>query len=146
MTIQEILTQGFGHRLLNPFVLQHGTPYRKQPLPKGFKRGTPRMCYRNSARLALRRGLIYVEGFAKFLNIDHATGHAWCVEPGSDLVIDVTNDGFTEYYGIAFRTDFLREYMKQYPDNCLLDNWENEWPILKTSPNRFLYTHEARTA
>jgi hypothetical protein len=110
------------------FVLAQGREYTPQVLPKKYRRGRLQACFDNAYRAARRHGLIYIEGFAAL-----GSGpffpilHAWCVEPGSHLVIDRTWGKPGEvYYGVPINL----EYRKRQAGS-VLDNWQAGYPILQ---------------
>jgi hypothetical protein len=120
-------------------VLKFGQKYEWQERPKGFRRGIPKQCFFNSTKLVLRRpDLIYVEGFACLKSIAFPIHHAWCVRRGSNKVIDVTPANFGTYWGIPFSTDYVRERWSKQPEGAsLLDDWENDFPLLRTNEQDF---------
>lgn len=74
---------------IHEYVLEHGQLW-KQPapaLPPNIKRMTPKLCFDNAYRLAVKhKTLQYVEGYAaRFI----AVHHAWCVT-ADGTVIDPT--------------------------------------------------------
>lgn len=115
------------------FILKHGKSYRYKPLPSPMTLEMPKYCFHNSYHYAIKRGLIYVEGYATSRDISGIPIlHAWNVRPDSNIVVDVTSDAFTHYYGVPFTTEYLKEHHQKYPNNAsLLDNWHNNWPVLR---------------
>ena len=126
------------YRGSHDFVSQHGQLYQAQALPKRFRPGTPQWCFGNSQLLAIKHGLIYVEGFAWTKKL---TGlpleHAWCVEPGSKKVIDVTwhnKCADAAYFGVPFATAYIKRRRRALNGKsfapALIDDWQNGWPLL----------------
>lgn len=121
------------------FVVRNGRPFVAQPLPRKYRRGAPKLCFYNATTLAIRRKLVYVEGYALLATVGgFPIHHAWCVEPDTATVIDVTATNLTDYWGIAFSTKYLadrwkRETKKSHGSiNCsLIDSWEDRWPLLR---------------
>lgn len=113
-------------------VLKFGRFYEPQQLPKSFRRGRFKACFRNSALQAFKkRNLIYVEGYALLEGLTLPTHHAWLVERGSTKVIDRTLL-FGSYFGIPFRTEYVRERWKALPEGVsLLDDWESGFPLFQ---------------
>jgi hypothetical protein len=114
------------------FILKNGRPYEAAALPRGIRMGRPRECFRNAATLALRKPNLYtyVEGYAvnRWIAM-HTVAHAWCV--GSDnYAVDPTWDEGTEYFGVAFRHDYLRRVLKSRRDYGLIDNPEMDFPLV----------------
>lgn len=113
------------------FLLEHGQPWRAQPLPENIPRGEVKDCYRNAALLTLDHpGLKYVEGLATPQLLPFPVEHAWCVDQ-KGRVIDPTWDKpeESEYFGIVFRTEFLRKFLQEVGYYGLLCCWEKRWPI-----------------
>jgi hypothetical protein len=109
------------------FVLFHGRPCIPQELPRGYRRRQMGQCFENAYRLARRRGLVYVEGFAARHESAFAPiHHAWCVEPGSALVIDPTWGYGDAYFGVSINLAY-----RKAQGGCVLDNWQAGWPILQ---------------
>ena len=110
------------------FLLEHGREWEPSPLPIKFKRGVIKQCYKNAAQMALKfKELTYVEGYA---NNIIPVSHAWCVDLAG-RVIDNTwdNPEQQEYFGIPFKTEFLRKFLLQAKDYSLLDQWRLGYPI-----------------
>jgi hypothetical protein len=109
------------------FVLAHGRAFVPRPLPRGYRRGAVRACFENAYRLARRRGLVYVEGLAFRTGAgDVPIHHAWCVEPGGDLVIDTTWGDGDAYFGVPISLAYRKSQR-----GSVLDNWQAGWPLLQ---------------
>jgi hypothetical protein len=94
--------------------------------------GRPRECFRNAATLALRNPniYIYVEGYAVNTWIAmHTMAHAWCIN-SDDFAVDPTWDEGTEYFGVPFRHDYLRQALNARRDYGLIDNPEMDFPLV----------------
>lgn len=117
------------------FIKTHGRLWKPCPeLPKSVRPGTAKQCFKDAALLAMRRpDLIYCEGYG--LSIFPVL-HAWCVDQ-SGKVVDPTWTGngiyAREYFGVAILTDYLTEALLQQKHYCLIDAWEQRWPML-TAP------------
>lgn len=123
--------KGYAYNSMEEFVLKNGQPYENAPLPRKYPRLVPRECYCNSVVIAAMYGLIYVEGYA--LGVIPVL-HAWCVEPGSNKVIDPTwtDDLRKDYFGIPFAWSYIRKHWASAAETaCLIDNWHDSWPLLK---------------
>ncbi|MCI0462778.1 MAG: hypothetical protein L0Z62_38005 [Gemmataceae bacterium] len=113
---------------VHAFVLAHGRAYTPHALPNKYRLRLPKACFDNAYRLARGHRLIYVEGFAAkkeaaFVPILHA----WCVEPGSDLVIDTTwSEVGDVYFGVPINLDY-----RQRQGGSVLDHWQAGYPILQ---------------
>jgi hypothetical protein len=110
------------------FVLAHGRAYTPQALPKKFRRGRLQACFDNAYRAARRHGLTYVEGFSALgSGAFFPILHAWCVEPGSHLVIDRTWGTPGEiYFGVPINLEYRKGQA-----GSVLDNWQAGYPILQ---------------
>jgi len=92
------------------FVLKHGRAYQSPAkdycLPNW--RGRMKMCFLNATVIALRcLPLTYVEGFA--INLVPCA-HAWVINPKGQVIDPTWTDAPNAvYYGVAFRTAFLRQ-------------------------------------
>lgn len=117
---------------LEGFVQKFGQEFVASPRPKRYTQGLPRHCYMNSAKLAMRSTkLVYVEGLASIKTIGLVIPHAWVVELNSNRVIDVTSDGFKSYFGVAFKTHYVREvWDSRKSEFSLLNNWQQNHPLL----------------
>lgn len=117
------LTQQYGSGIECPaFVLRHGLPWQPAASPPTIRRGTPKECYSNAAKLAFcRPDLIYIEGFARWLNGPSIPfEHAWCCDSLGN-VVDPTWTSGNEYFGVPFRTDFVREFIQKKQSWTVID-------------------------
>lgn len=117
-------------------VLKFGRSYRKQPLPKGIKRGEKKQCFFNAAMLVMNNDLIYVEGFALLPNIPLPIHHAWCIAEGEDAVIDPTSDKLVEYIGIPFRLPVIEDVWKNGSGESLLNITKGKYAILRMTAEK----------
>lgn len=131
--------QGFVYSSLFEFALTHGK-MMKPPVEMPFarvERGIPRQCFMNAANLAMgRRGFIYCEGWAMSVI---PVPHAWnLVEYAGELrVLDITwRTPGTEYFGMAFKTAYLKKQLSQQKYFGLIDAWDVGWPLLKMKPSQ----------
>jgi hypothetical protein len=112
----EFQKAAFGSRSLNEFMLTYGRDYQIGPDTFAGPRGERHGCYKNACHLAIEDPtLTYVEG--KVATCGIAIDHAWCIN-WDGIVIDPTleaaraDDTFTRvhgYFGVPFRTDYLRK-------------------------------------
>lgn len=124
------------YQTMEEFVLKNGQVYSPQQLPKKFRSGRFQFCFGNSFLAAKRHGLIYVEGYA-ISNGEHI--HAWCVEPGSQDVIDRTWRQGKAYFGVPFDLGFVARTLKSRGCYGVLDNWEQGFPLLETHSDEWKY-------
>ena len=112
------------------FLLRHGRSFEWHPFPRRLRRGVPRQCYRNAARLALRSGrFVYVEGYAVAPKIGISIEHAWCIDAARRVVDPTWEDG-CDYFGVAFRTDYLRRVVRANRTYGLIYNTPMGHPLL----------------
>ena len=113
------------------FVLKHGRNFKPQRTPDKYidLRGEIKECFKNSAMAAcLCRDLIYCEGYAcGFIPVMHA----WCVTLDGRLVELTWRDIGTEYFGIPFKSEFLRRKLLESKYYGLIDDWHNNWPLVR---------------
>lgn len=98
--------------------------------PEHLKPGEPKNCYGNAAQAALSfPELTYVEGYATGII---PVEHAWCVDE-SGKVVDTTWDDSQQcaYYGVPFRTDWLRKFLIEKTTYGVIDDWERGYPLLR---------------
>ena len=106
----EMRLRHFGEHPFVRFMLDHGKDYAIGPETFAGRRGAGGQCYKNSSLLAFNDdNLTYVEGTVDIFGgipIDHA----WCIN-AAGVVIDPTLDGdnVSGYYGVPFRTDYVRK-------------------------------------
>lgn len=116
-------------------LLEHGREWTPAKLPPGMERGQPKMCFMESSHLAIREfgrrnGLVYCEGYAISDVVPIPLEHAWCVTK-SGHVVDTVWDNPQEchYFGIPFRTDFLKMILLKSKHYGLLDCYSLRWPL-----------------
>jgi hypothetical protein len=120
------------------FVMANGQPFQYKSLPRHISRGTLRHCFENAYDLALRSGLVYVEGFAAGII---PVLHAWCLDSGGK-VVDPTWHALLNpvYYGVPFKRGFVLDTVLRRKMYGIIDDWENGFPLLagKYMPEEFL--------
>jgi hypothetical protein len=98
------------------FKLQNARDYAIGPHSYSLPRGEPKQCYMNATHLALELPhLTYVEGNISMMGIP--IEHAWCVDEEGAVVDptiapglkDGSFDRVSDYFGIPFRTDYVRK-------------------------------------
>lgn len=113
---------------LADFILQHGRRFKPGRCPKSYRTGALiKQCFRNAMRLAMRRDLVYVEGYAMASTIP--LPHAWCVKQNSDVVIDPTWDDGVGYFGVPIKLDYVCKSYTASKQYAVIDNWYCKWPI-----------------
>lgn len=126
------------------FVLVNGRPFTPQLRPTGIRTGGFRQCFDNAFRLARRRKLIYVEGYA-IRGFDgwrcHPVLHAWC-STSDGLVVDNTWKDGLEYFGVPIDLAFLQQTRETSGQFSVLDNWEQGYPILRSGTAVWQYRDE----
>lgn len=89
--------------LLQRFVLKHGKTFSGRTLPRRYRRGPIKECFRNSA-VALQKysELEYYEGYAMSRKFQFPFLHAWNVADGKVVELTLRNPVDYEYYGVYF--------------------------------------------
>jgi hypothetical protein len=125
---------------VSDFVAKYGKSFEYQQLPVKYPKMTPKYCFYNSMCLALkRRNLVYVEGFALVESALLPIHHAWCVEIGSNKVIDPTTSNLRDYFGVPFKIEVVDKKSKDKTGQCsIIDDVEHKWPLLKMSREQVL--------
>ena len=109
------------------FMLENGRDYEYGPASFAGPRGEPKQCFMNATHLALNDpALTYVEGkVGLIIPIDHA----WCID-ADGMVVDPTLapavadgsfDRVSGYFGVPFRTEYLRKAIFRNNNYGLLD-------------------------
>jgi hypothetical protein len=112
----EAMYRAWPNNKMVKFKLENARDYPIGPHSYSLPRGEPKQCYMNATHLALELPhLTYVEGNIAMFGI--AIEHAWCVDE-EGVVVDTTlapdlKDGsfdrISNYFGIPFRTDYVRK-------------------------------------
>ena len=102
------------------YVLRCGKEYAVPAVarPKGIRKGTDKMCFMNSYRIADEHGWTYVEGFAFSIIPTH---HAWCVTPEGVVVETTWKDAGSAYYGVEFDRRFMDSVMLETRHYGIMD-------------------------
>lgn len=121
------------HRIVTPFVERYARIFEPRNLPKPLRRGRLGACFANSYHMAIRHGVTYVEGYA-VTQWGRAHLHAWCID-GGGTVFDRTWDDALAYFGIPFRTSFLKKtiWERRLAGDLyygLLDDWTAGFPLI----------------
>lgn len=131
------------------FLLENGKewPWKRERLPSGVRPGPVRHCYLNAASAALSQSkLVYVEGWA-CTHLYRPVGHAWCIHRETLSVVDPTwesNHRDRIYFGIAFKTSFLRQFKESSPVELSILGWsEADWPVQTGRIPRKVWAFEA---
>jgi hypothetical protein len=111
-------------------LLRHGRAYEWYRFPRRLARGLPRQCYLNASRLALRSSrFTYVEGCAIGCSLGIPVEHAWCIDAEGRVVDPTWKDGH-DYFGVAFRTTYLRFILSLNRNGGLITNHKMGFPLL----------------
>lgn len=132
-----------GYRSLFDFVLRHGLSFTPSPRPKSIPLGAIKSCFQNAANLAMDHDLIYCEGYAAHLI---PLSHAWCVDKHGKVIDNTWRTLAPEYFGIPFRTEYLRRSLLKNGCYGLIDAWWKGFPLLKDKPKLWLNDSLRQTA
>jgi hypothetical protein len=120
----EAREKAFGENIFTRFMLTAGREYPFTPGSFAGARGTPKECYSNAAHLAIWNSrLTYVEGLVHTIM---PIEHAWCIDEDGTVVdptLDLTGrvGEIHAYWGVPFRTDYLKRALRANGVYGLLD-------------------------
>ena len=122
---------------IEDFVLKNGMAMvKKKSLPEHVQIMEAKMCFRNAFQTAEKNwGWHYAEGYAFYAFSVIPTLHAWCTDEDG-FVIDPTWKDGKEYYGVEFSLNFVRKTSLRKGTWGVIDDWENEFPLLRGEPWR----------
>jgi hypothetical protein len=130
--------KAFLKRSSQAFVLEYGWWYEPADLPEKIVAGAPRECFNNATDLIFHdAGLVYCEGYAIFTSGIGPTIHA-CVTDGQGRAIDNTwAPPGVAYAGVPFLSTFLMMRAVEHRATIgLIDDWQNNWPLLRDLGDR----------
>jgi hypothetical protein len=127
-----------GFLTVEQLLLKYGKGWTPAALPPGVARGLRHQCFENACYLAHERpALTYVEGYGFKSRIPVPILHAWCVDRAG-RVVDITwnEPDKSCYFGIPFKTSFLRFFLIQEKHYGILDSpyapiQQGVWPVKK---------------
>lgn len=102
-------------------------------LPADVPKGIIKECYKNCIDATIlccsdSPDYFYCEGYATGLI---PMLHAWLVTTDGEVVDPTWPEPGTEYFGVAFKPDFVRKQTLSQGHYGLIDAWTSEWPLLK---------------
>lgn len=116
------------------FVLKHGRPFIRKPLPEIYETGYPKQCYGNACQLVRKYpdDLFYAEGFG----VPNRSGcfileHAWAVDAQGNVIDPTWEPVGRLYFGVVFDFDYLKRVTysgRRYTP--LIDNFNERWPLI----------------
>lgn len=129
------------YQSVDEFVMKFGRNWTPSIPPAGTKFGEPKMCYLNAANHAIfDPAVTYVEGYAS-MKLDGGgefpAQHAWCVDSEGRVIDRTWTTPGTEYFGVAFKTKYVREMMLKTKVSGVLYNMKN-YSYMIDDPETFL--------
>ena len=128
---RHVIEPAFMKRSRYQFVIDYGQWFEPTELPENLKRGDDQQCFKNALDLASDDNkLFYVEGFALYTPTSLPVHHAWVTD--GRRAIDPTWDvPGVAYAGVPFKLPFLLATVLAVQGiNSILDDFQNNWPIL----------------
>ncbi|HXJ60739.1 MAG TPA: hypothetical protein VNU68_29190, partial [Verrucomicrobiae bacterium] len=58
--------------------------------------------------------------------------HAWLLGPDGNVIETTWKEMGHAYYGIPFRTDYVRNQIRQNKHYSMIDQWEKAFPTIHT--------------
>ena len=122
-----------GYCSMTDFVLRNGQPWK--PGKDCWALGK-RNCFQHAAEAALmERSLTYCEGYAILII---PVLHAWLVDSIGNVIETTWWEVGHAYYGIPFRTDYIRKQIKANKHYSMIDQWESDWPTIRAPKETWL--------
>lgn len=123
--------EGYYYKSMEAFILAQGKHYTPKPLPKGIRIGQKKDCFKNAFNLANDNpGYTYVEGYASSKTVCMPLEHAWVVDLDGNVIDNTWEDG-DEYFGVPFKTDYVRRTILDKKTYGVIENWEQKFPLMK---------------
>lgn len=99
-------------------VLDCGIELKANPLPKGIKPGTPKLCYWNCQQLIFKnKELIYAEGYALDKEISFPISHAWLMTKNKEVIDPTWRDSNSDYFGVPLATQWVKSILNSRTKN-----------------------------
>ncbi len=121
-----------GYCCIDHFVLVNGAhmrPCPKRQWPLSAVKGPERECFRNAALVAMAdKDLIYCEGYA--LGIIPLM-HVWVIDAKGRVIDNTWERPGRDYYGVAIRTEYLRDQLLKQKVYGLIDQPTQDWPLVR---------------
>jgi hypothetical protein len=112
------------------FILHRGQSWICQPRPEKFVLGKPGQCVQASLKLAMKHPeLFYVEGVA--FGPCGLAAHAWTVDKYWRIIDPTWEVGESFYFGVAFKTSYIRQVCVRGFRGSIIWNWQDGWPLLR---------------
>lgn len=122
-----------GYFCLMDFILQRGREWK--PGKVCWAKGKMN-CFRHASKAALRnRDYTYVEGYAALIIPVH---HAWIVDKNGFVIETTWPRTGVSYYGIPFRTDWIRKQQRESDYPSIIDQWTTDWKTMRTPKEQWL--------
>ncbi len=119
-----------GYSCQADFILRNGRSFEPSTDARCLHLGM-KQCFWNSARLAMKdRRYTFCEGYAVSMIPCH---HAWVVDENGVLIETTWNEPGAAYFGIPFRTDYLRAQIRKHKHCSMIDQWEADVPTIRSN-------------
>lgn len=84
--------------ILERFCLRNGIEMRGAKRPRHVRKMRDRECFKNAADVSLKRGLVYMEGYAMTDQLGIPVHHAWCFLEGYGVIDPTWRDPECAWY------------------------------------------------
>lgn len=130
-----------GRPCLEGLVLEHGRLFEWDPRVK-VEMGERQQCYMNAGKLAMDRGHVYVEGYARVGVAPIPVHHAWCLDARGRVLdptwpVDLLGKE-REYCGVPLSNVYWRAALIRKRTWGVMEDWESGYPILRDPPSEWL--------
>jgi hypothetical protein len=122
-----------GYCSMGDFILRNGRVFHPGDICWALGKQN---CFQHAAVAAMEeRSLTYCEGYA--ISIIPVL-HAWLLGPDGKVIETTWKEMGHAYYGIPFRTDYVRSQIKLNKHYSMIDQWEKDWPTINAPKETWL--------
>lgn len=107
--------------------------------PLEMEQQAQNQCFSNCAGFVFYgEGYVYCEGYAVIPSVGFPVHHAWLLNAEGKVIDPTWDDLGSEYFGIAFKEEYVRKAAIRSGMYSVLDNWKFR-EFLTDSPELYVY-------